>query len=342
LLLTESLTGVRAAPQIATITPLFSTMKRCYAPTALFISAGIALVGTARGQTNTFPSSGSVGIGTTTPSYTLQISQPTGYNAWEVLERPNSSQIGVLGFLTGSTSDWALGEADTGSGASDFGIFNYYASSNAISILHDNSNVGIGTTSPQNKLTVLQSSGGSGYGGTDGTGGIRVAWSSGYGASLDAWDGASPRWGVVRFVENTPTVLIEGVYNNNNVIFNSGGNVGIGTTNPTYPLSVNGTVEAKEVIVQTGWSDYVFDKGYRLAPLSEVERTIETQKRLSGMPSAREVAAHGVKMGEMEAKLLEKIEELTLHVIDEEKRLNTETKRIDQLEEENEQLRVAH
>ncbi len=53
------------------------------------------------------------------------------------------------------------------------------------------------------------------------------------------------------------------------------GNIGIGTTNPTQKLSVNGTIQAKEVIVQTGWSDYVFAKGYRLAPLAEIERHIE-------------------------------------------------------------------
>ena len=80
--------------------------------------------------------------------------------------------------------------------------------------------------------------------------------------------------------------------------------------NPAYPLSVNGTIEAKEVIVQTGWSDYVFDKGYRLKPMSEVEKTIEAEKHLPGMPSAKEVAAHGVSVGEMEAKLLAQLEEV--------------------------------
>jgi len=100
-----------------------------------------------------------------------------------------------------------------------------------------------------------------------------------------------------------------------------GGNVGIGTTNPAYPLSVNGTVEAKEVIVQTGWSDYVFDKEYHLAPLSEVERSIKEQKHLPGMPSAKEVAAHGVNLGEMQAKLLAQIEQLALHQIDQEREI---------------------
>ncbi len=101
----------------------------------------------------------------------------------------------------------------------------------------------------------------------------------------------------------------------------SNGNVGIGTTSPTHKLAVNGTIRAKEVIVDTGWSDYVFDPAYRLAPLSEVEQHIKTEGHLPGIPSAREVAEHGVSMGEMQSKLLAKIEELTLHQIEQEKRI---------------------
>jgi hypothetical protein len=100
----------------------------------------------------------------------------------------------------------------------------------------------------------------------------------------------------------------------------STGRVGIGTLNPTQKLSVNGTIRAKEVIVDTGWSDYVFADDYRLAPLAEVESHIKAERHLPGIPSAQEVAEHGVSMGEMQAKLLAKIEELTLHVIAQEKR----------------------
>ncbi len=93
------------------------------------------------------------------------------------------------------------------------------------------------------------------------------------------------------------------------------GNVGIGTVQPQYPLSVNGVVQAKEVLVNTGWSDYVFDAGYRLAPLAEVDTYIRENHRLPEMPSAAEVAEKGVGVGQMESKLLAKIEELTLHMI---------------------------
>jgi hypothetical protein len=99
----------------------------------------------------------------------------------------------------------------------------------------------------------------------------------------------------------------------------STGNVGIGTPAPQYPLSVNGTVQAKEVLVNTGWSDYVFEPGYRLAPLSEVADYISANGHLPEIPSAKEVKEKGVSLGEMQSKLLAKIEELTLHMIEAEK-----------------------
>jgi hypothetical protein len=111
------------------------------------------------------------------------------------------------------------------------------------------------------------------------------------------------------------------------------GNVGIGTTTPSHKLAVNGAIRAKEVIVDTNWADYVFEADYRLAPLAEVESHIKAKKHLPGIPSAAEVAEHGVSMGDMQAKLLSKVEELTLHLIAQEKRLT-------QLEAENRDLRA--
>jgi hypothetical protein len=95
------------------------------------------------------------------------------------------------------------------------------------------------------------------------------------------------------------------------------GNVGIGVPNPSSRLCVNGTIRAKEVIVTTqGWPDRVFKKGYDLKPLQEVEKYIKKNSRLEGIPSEKEVMAKGVPMGEMQAKLLQKLEETTLYLIE--------------------------
>jgi hypothetical protein len=98
------------------------------------------------------------------------------------------------------------------------------------------------------------------------------------------------------------------------------GCVGIGIANPTNALAVNGTIKAKEVIVTLdGWPDFVFAEDYRPMPLDQVEQYIRANGHLPGVPSAAEVAAGGVKLGEMQAILLQKVEELTLHVIELEK-----------------------
>ena len=93
--------------------------------------------------------------------------------------------------------------------------------------------------------------------------------------------------------------------------------VGIGTTNlGSYQLAVNGKIRAKEVVVETGWSDFVFETDYDLRPLAEVAEYIKANKQLPNMPSAAEVSKNGVSLGKMQATLLQKVEELTLYVIE--------------------------
>ena len=105
-------------------------------------------------------------------------------------------------------------------------------------------------------------------------------------------------------------------------LIDANGNVGIGTITPgAYRLAVNGKIRAKEVKVETGWSDFVFEDDYDLPTLAEVEQFIKVNKHLPEIPSAQEVAENGVNLGEMEAKLLQKIEELTLYIIQQEKRI---------------------
>lgn len=119
------------------------------------------------------------------------------------------------------------------------------------------------------------------------------------------------------------------------------GNVGIGTTDTKgYRLAVNGKIRAQEIKVEVSpWPDYVFTKEYLLPSLQETERYIKEKGHLSGIPSAKEVEAEGINLGEMNTKLLQKIEELTLHLIEKDKEIqrqraeiNCERVRIDQIE----------
>ena len=98
---------------------------------------------------------------------------------------------------------------------------------------------------------------------------------------------------------------------------NTNGNVGIGTENPQNKLDVAGTIRATEVKVEAlPWADFVFDKDYKLPTLQEVENHINEHKHLPDIPSEAEVKENGVSLGEMQAKLLQKIEELTLYTIE--------------------------
>lgn len=97
----------------------------------------------------------------------------------------------------------------------------------------------------------------------------------------------------------------------------SSGNVGIGTTSPDEKLTVKGTIHAEEVKVDLSvpGPDYVFEADYNLRSLEETEAYIKVNKRLPETPSAKEMEANGVQLGEMNMLLLKKIEELTLHMI---------------------------
>lgn len=108
------------------------------------------------------------------------------------------------------------------------------------------------------------------------------------------------------------------------LVATNSGNVGIGINAPKNKLDVNGTIHSREVKVDTqNWSDYVFKKGYGLPTLQEVEKHINEKGYLIDMPSEAEVVKNGINLGEMNVKLLQKIEELTLYIIEQNKEINS-------------------
>ncbi|TXJ25953.1 MAG: hypothetical protein E6Q24_13785 [Chitinophagaceae bacterium] len=116
------------------------------------------------------------------------------------------------------------------------------------------------------------------------------------------------------------------------------GNVGIGTIDPQAKLAVNGDIFAKKIkVTQTGWPDYVFDSAYQLLPLVAVEKFVNQHKHLPEVPSADFIGRNGLDVGESQAVLLKKIEELTLYIIQQQKELETLKKlsvSIDELKQE--------
>jgi len=122
---------------------------------------------------------------------------------------------------------------------------------------------------------------------------------------------------------------------NNPYVFSflQNGNVGIGTSTPREKLSVNGNIRAREIKVEaTNWPDYVFEEGYKVGKLEELESYIKANRHLPEIPTAKEAESNGVELGAMNKLLLKKIEELTIHLIEKDKQINSLINRVDVLE----------
>jgi len=200
-----------------------------------------------------------------------------------------------------------------------------YPNNTAISVT-SSGDVGVGTTSPATSLDVAGTIRSTAQTIPTSGAGLEFLYSSNTGY-ITAFNRSSSAYNPLNL---NGSVLTLNAY--------SGGNVGIGTASPAHLLEVAGTIGATEVItgevvVESSGYDYVFEPGYRLAPLSEVGRYIKEHQHLPDIPSAKEVQQKGVGLGEMQGKLLAKVEELTLHMIQADERNS-------KLEAENRDLRA--
>lgn len=199
-------------------------------------------------------------------------------------------------------------------------------------------NVGIGTTSPSSQLHVL----GNSIFQKDGSAlnGISIENKNGNGHRRWSLWNFNDYWGKTGLsiheywdADEDGNNCDDGGYCASRFFIETGGNVGIGTQHPTNRLTVNGSAEAEEVIVTEDiGADFVFEEDYSLPALSVVEKYIKEHKHLSQIPSAEEMKKNGIRVGELQIKLLQKIEELTLYVIKLKKENTALIKRVEKLE----------
>ena len=311
--------------------------------------------GTLSGNSATF--TGNIGIGTTNPQYIIETrghisaGGATGTGLYNL-----HTSRGRLAFSNTATdpnhSIYNNGVNIDGEGSWDGMKMNVYAGlsirvgnangaiPNTAMYINSSGNIGIGTTSPSNMLDVYSSS-------NDPT--IRVI-SGNAGAWLKAQSTNSYYAGVQLIGNNGSQNWSAGMTQGNSNYTISGsidgsanryftitynGNVLIGKssqTNTNYILDVAGNIRANKLVVNTTGADFVFAKKYHLIPLNELEKYIQQNKHLPGIEPAKRMSEEGVDVGKNETKLLQKIEELTLYLIEMKKQVNS-------LEVENNQIK---
>ncbi|MFY0600153.1 MAG: hypothetical protein JXR03_10820 [Cyclobacteriaceae bacterium] len=308
--------------------------------TGFYESADNTLI-TTIGGVNTFYWTGNLFRGTTTSSPALMHEVASSTNP--TLVPSNNNQNTGIG--------WA--------GANELSLIT--GGTEALRI-NSSGNIGIGTSSPKNQLHVFKRSLANGQvhdilriqANTDDqrqTGfGARINFSlNKYG---NVADGTSSTLGAISVYDannessyGTMAFATKERYDKNlenKMWLDRFGNLGIGTSETFgYKLAVNGNIGAKEIKVEntSTWPDYVFENDYNLKPLDEVESFISENKHLPEVPSEAEVSESGINLGEMDAKLLQKIEELTLYMIDLNKQVKSQNQRIESLESENKELK---
>lgn len=277
---------------------------------------------------------GFIGIGTLTPVEKLDV---RGNILWDGFNSGNPRAVkigysggnyGGIGYNMDFTSTTGIFNRPLNDHSSylEFwnGGFRFFGSSNSSSAQNVNLN---GSGNNLNILATLARSGNFGIGTNSPVAKLSVSNNGAEG--IEMIPGSSSNLSRI-YAYNRSTNLYNGlIFNTTDIDFrnnldvsrlfiqNSSGNVGIGTTTPNSKLAVNGKICAQEVNVKPGpWPDYVFAKSYLFPTLQETEKYIKEKGHLPGIPSAAEVKVNGIDLGEMNAKLLQKIEELTLYLIE--------------------------
>ena len=130
-------------------------------------------------------------------------------------------------------------------------------------------------------------------------------------------------------LESTGRLMITGQGNH----YINGGNVGIGTTNPGDMLTVAGKIGAREIKVSTSaGADFVFEPGYEIPDLKTLGKFVKAHKHLPEIQTAKEMVENGINLGELNIKLLQKVEELTLHLIEKDKQIDNQNTKVNDLE----------
>ncbi|HTK19293.1 MAG TPA: hypothetical protein VL442_07270 [Mucilaginibacter sp.] len=284
----------------------------------------------------TIDGSGNVGIGANNPSATLEIYGNNGNtdNRNFKLTYPGGGQLtntelsGLAHLSSELGIGWSALYAKQGS-ASYAAVFNgttYFT----------NGNVGIGITNPGAKLHVQADANTSG---APDNAQFYITGNTSPGKRLSLAYNTSSNYGEIQ------SQAYAGAYTALNLNPN-GGNVLIGQAtqvNTAYKLDVNGKARANEIVVNTSGADFVFDEKYSLPKLSDVKAYIDKNKHLPEIPSAKEMQANGMSVGEINTKLLQKVEELTLYLIEKDKQLSDQQQNIksqqSQIDELREQLK---
>ncbi|MXV50377.1 hypothetical protein GS399_05280 [Pedobacter sp. HMF7647] len=289
-------------------------------------------------QTNVFPPDGNTGIGTTVPGEKLEVNGNIKLSG-DVVSRIDGSAFRVT---TGSWgSSWIIGKGyDLSQGDyTRIGVAggpDYSAS--GIWLYGSSGNVGIGMNTPSARLHVNGSI--KSAGDFTGTGSFRVdapggGWPSTLliGKGYDLSKGDFTKIGVTGGIDYSAS----GIW-----MYGTTGFVGIGTDSPREKLSVNGSIRAREIKVESvNWPDYVFEPDHARLSLTELAEYINTNRHLPEIPSAGEVERDGLSLGDMNSRLLKKIEELTLYLIEKDKELSGLKVALKQKDEETESWKAS-